>query len=149
MKRQQRSWFVFACVPVLLAAAGCSEQPGDRLVGQWAGAGQFEGTGTDPASEVLRAAMANYRLSAEFHQDRTYTRAVTVGGQDDPQPWSGSWRVVESQADRLVIELEVPNDGESGARRAEIDFLADGRAAYVEPGDEALPKFILSRVPER
>jgi hypothetical protein len=146
MKRYPCSVLAVVLSTALLTAVGCVKKPGDRLVGKWEGSGKIETTGSDATAEFLDAAMSRLQMTAEFRADGTMSYCVTVGELPDDNPWQGPWQVVQSNPDRLVIQLTADVDGKTETKRAEIEFLGDDQIALSEPGDETLPKFVLTRV---
>ncbi len=145
---------------LVLAFAGCGQspagsQPGSEtpnhaqlLIGKWQGAGQSDVAGADAAADALDAAMGRCEMTAEFRADGTSSVAIAIGGLPDPNPWSGSWKIVQTEGRRAMVEYTGSVDGEMKTMRAEIEVLDDNQISYLDPGDSAMPRFLLSRVAE-
>jgi hypothetical protein len=90
-------------------------------------------------------ALSRIEMSVEFLPDGNYRLEEVVGGLEDDEPEQGSWRVLESEGDRFVIELTPAGDGGEETRRVEVTFAGDDRVEYVDSGRDQMPKFGLSR----
>ncbi len=151
--------FFLVLLAAALAVAGCGEQPAgqqsaadqrdpaNRLTGKWHGAGQADAAGLDSAAaDTLGAAMGKCEMTAEFRADGTSSLSLIVGGLPDPNPRIGTWKIVERNGPRAAVECTDSSDGNT--IRAEIEFLDDDRITYHDPGDSAMPTFLLLRIAE-
>lgn len=147
-------------VAVTLAVGGCGQDPAgpqpvveqpdlaQRLIGKWQGPGQSNADESDAAAAAVGAAMGRYEMTAEFRADGTSSVAIAIGGLSDPNPWSGAWKIVAAEANRATVEYTGNVDGQMRTMRAEIELLGDNQITYLDPGDSAMPRFLLSRVSE-
>lgn len=101
-----------ALVIALLAAAGCSKTPRDRLQGRWFG----ESIENVPADQVAKATGWVKGTAIEFKGSKV---TVTLPAET---PRSGTFKVTKAEGDRVTVAFLRP---EGGLDQAEFEFATD------------------------
>jgi hypothetical protein len=141
-------WFLL--ILLTLTLAGCGKSPSQRLVGKWKFdaakavselAKENKDDGIAAAIGVAQAMGQKMEIIFEFKSDQTGS-ATTV---NIPFPFEGpiAWKPLESQGDKLTIEIKKPQENATG--NVQITLNATGKAQITFVDDDHL-QFLLPDV---